>query len=131
MGDTFRARSAPERRADQCPGSNRRRWIKKLNLSPNIYATPSHLLSSATDTASVVRPATNGSIAIKQKDRLDWQTDLVGHIHRRTKRLSLFGIARPLFHFALIALSLICRFAKSMSFSFQESVKSSFRLNPV
>src|SRR5215510_1592167 len=59
MGDTFRARSAPERRADQCPGSNRHRWIKKLNLSPNISATPSHLPSSVTDTASVARPATN------------------------------------------------------------------------
>src|SRR5262245_34766776 len=91
MGDTFRARSTSERRADQCPGSNRHRWIKKLNLSPNISATPSHLPNSATDTASVARPATNGSIAIRQKDRLDWQTGLVGHIHLRTKRLGLYG----------------------------------------
>jgi putative transposase len=73
MGDTFRARSTSKRRAVQCPGSNRRRWIKKLNLSPNISATPSHLPNSETDTASVARPATNGSIAIRQKDRLDWR----------------------------------------------------------
>src|SRR5262245_8729992 len=72
MGDTFRARSAPERRVDQCPGSNRHRWIKKLNLSPNISATQSHLPNSATDTASVARPATNGSIAIRQKAPPDW-----------------------------------------------------------
>src|SRR5262249_55503752 len=72
MGDHFRARSTSERRVDQCPGSNRHRWIKKLNLSPNISATPSHLPNSATDTASVARPATNGSIAIRQRDRLDW-----------------------------------------------------------
>ena len=25
------------------------------------------------------------------EDRLDWQTGLVGHIHLRTKRLSLYG----------------------------------------
>jgi hypothetical protein len=48
-----------------------------------------HLPSSATDTASVARPATNGSTAIRQKAQPIGRTGLVGHIHLRTKRLSL------------------------------------------
>src|SRR5215813_5794588 len=90
MGNTFRARSASERRVDQCPGRNRYRWIKKLNLSPNISATPSHSPSCATDTASVAKPATNGSIAIRRKAPPDWLSALADHIHLQTKRLSLY-----------------------------------------
>jgi hypothetical protein len=101
IGNTFRARSTSERRDDQCPGSNRYRWIKKLNLSPNISVQPFHLLNYATDTASVAKPATNGSIAIRQKARPVWPSDLADHIHLRTKRLSLSG-SRSLRHAAVI-----------------------------
>jgi putative transposase len=60
-------------------------------LSPNISVTPFPLLNSATDTASVAKLATNGSIVIRQKAQPDGPIVLADHIHLRTKRLSLCG----------------------------------------
>jgi hypothetical protein len=64
---------------------------QRHNLSPNISVTQFPLLNSATDTASVVKLATNGSIVIRQKAQSDWPIVLAGHIPLRTKRLSHCG----------------------------------------